>query len=303
MSRTYGKRSFAPENVNFTQNWNPDTGKDGRRLVERLIPTNILLEAYDNPCTTEELSLALGVAVPYIEDEVGVLTEYGLLLKEGNRYKTGIVVLSRKMQEEFYALGEETADRLTPVVRAAIEELEDRFPSLPQPYDDFKPVLVGFLTTEPMADDYTHQIPHTITHPDGAQWALLGLELTGKPIPFLELWGNGQFNQIMGLGNRNSDSVLAIDPAAVPAIRYPELMATLKSSSRWPELESILKDFAARRDEVFEQEIPAYLRDTAYYSSVVDFRRLVLDRLIASGDIVLHEDMTKSAMGVYNFAI
>ncbi len=86
MARTYGKRSFAPEEIKFSQNWNPASGQDGMRYVEHILPQNILLEAYDNPSTAEELSLALGVAMPYMENELNFLVcrgNSGVSAREG----------------------------------------------------------------------------------------------------------------------------------------------------------------------------------------------------------------------------
>jgi len=302
MSRTYGKRSFAPENVEFTQNWNPETGKDGGRLVERLIPQNILLEAYDNPCTVEDLSLALGVAVPYIEDEIGILEKYGLLFRDGKKVKTGIVILSKKMQEDFFALGAETADRLTPVIREALAEIEAKHLPLPEPFDDFKPCVVDYLASRPL-DEYPCKI-RMIRHFDGAEWAILGLEKCDKNAESLEVWGNDEFSQVILLGNRTADDLssgLDIDPETVPTFENWEEYEKVMQNSLMDEIRAIMHDFAVARDVILNREIPDYLRDTALYTSNIDFRRLVMDRLIKSGDIVLHEDMNRSSMGVWNY--
>jgi hypothetical protein len=47
--------------------------------MQRLAAKNIALEAYNNPSTIEELSLALGIAAPYIEDELINLLESELI--------------------------------------------------------------------------------------------------------------------------------------------------------------------------------------------------------------------------------
>ena len=299
MARTYGKRSFAPENVIFHQNWMPKTGPGGHRLVERLIPQNLLLEAYDNPSTAEELSLALGVAVPYVEDEIKPLVEYGLLLKDGDRFKTGIVILSKNMQEEFYRMGEETADRLTPIIREAIAEIGEKDLGLPQPFSDFKPVCVDYLASRPM-DLYPCRIV-MIRHCDGAEWALLGLEKCGRNAPHLEVWGDDRFSQVILLGNRKDTDHLSIDPATVPRFRDFRALEAVMQNSRMEDIKAIFREFAAKRDGILRREIPDYLRDTALYTANIDFRRLVMDRLIASGDIALHEDMNASSMGVWNY--
>lgn len=303
MSRTYGKRSFKPENITYTQNWDPNTGPDGRRLIRRLIPQNILLEAYDNPCTLEELSLALGIAVPYLEDELEPLLEYGLMEKVGDRYRTGIVILSKQAQDELYDIAGELADRMAPVVKVAIEEIRLKpCGFLNQPFEDFVPVIVEKLccVTSNVSED-PECTSFLITHHDGSQWAIMGLEVTNKPAPWLGVCGNGCFNQIILIGNRDPDS-LDIDPAAVPLIPSWDALTEYLANSHTPELTALFDEFMVHRNRILGEEIPGYLQKTAMFSTNIDFRRLVMDRLIADGTIILPEDMNRSPMGVYCFA-
>jgi len=307
MSRTYGKRSFKPENITYTQNWDPNTGPDGRRLIRRLIPQNLLLEAYDNPCTLEELSLALGIAVPYLEDELEPLLEYGLMEKVGDRYRTGIVILSKSAQDELHDIAGELADRMAPVVKAAIEEIRMKpCGFLNQPFGDFVPVIVEKLCC------FSRKLPYdvpanpdssvfTIRHHDGSHWAIMGLEITDKESRFLHMGGYGQFHQVLILGNRDPDS-LDIDPATVPVIPSWDALTEYLSNSHTPELTALFNEFMVHRNRILGEEIPGYLQKTAMFSTNIDFRRLVMDRLIADGTIILPADMNRSSMGVYCFA-
>ncbi len=303
MSRTYGKRSFKPENIRFHQNWVPTTGPDGQRLIKRLIPQNILLEAYDNPSTLEELSLALGITVPYLEDELVPLLEYGLMQKNGNKYRTGIVILSKLAQDELYNVANAIADRMAPVIKAAINELRGKpCDFLNQPYDNFVPVIVEKLccvtSSVPENPECTRFL---IAHHDGSEWAIMGLEVTDKPAPWLEVCGNKRFNQIIILGNRNPDA-LAIDPSTVPVIPSWDALTEYLTNSRTPKLTALFDEFMTHRNRILQAEIPGYLQKTAMFSTNIDFRRLVMDRLIADGTIELPEDMNRSPMGVYCFA-
>ncbi|MBQ8370304.1 MAG: sigma-70 family RNA polymerase sigma factor [Clostridia bacterium] len=303
MSRTYGTRSFNPENIRYHQNWVPSTGPDGRRLIERLIPQNILLEAYDNPSSLEELSLALGITVPYLEDELKPLLEYGLMQKNGNKYRTGIVILSKIAQDELYDIANAIADRMAPVVKASIEELRGKpCGFLSQPFDDFVPVIVEKLccvdSTVPEDPACTSFL---IKHHDGSEWAIMGLEITDKQAPWLEVCGSERFHQVIVLGNRNPNA-LEIDPADVPVIPSWDALTEYLANSHASELTALFDEFMRQRNRILQEAIPEYLRKTAMFHANIDFRRLVMDRLIADGTIVLHEDMNRSAMGVYRFA-
>ena len=48
-------------------------------------------------------------------------------------------------------------------------------------------------------------------------------------------------------------------------------------------------------------DIPTYLHGKTTIMSNVDFRKLVIDRLIETGWITLAEDMNKSEMGVWMY--
>ena len=88
MAREFGKRSYKPEQIAFVQN-----GRDGKKgqpwsIVSHLLYKNIFLETYENPQTAEELSLELGIALPYMEDELEFLVREQLLTKNENKYQT-----------------------------------------------------------------------------------------------------------------------------------------------------------------------------------------------------------------------
>ena len=304
MSRTYGTRSFSPENIVFTQNWDPSTGEGGHRLIGHLIPQNILLEAYDNPCTVEDLSLALGIAVSYIEDEIKPLEEYGLLIKDGAKYKTGIVILSKDTQEKLYNIGMEITDHLVPVIKAAIDEIGERLPAdFPQSFEDFKLVLAErlcCLAYDPEICVYGGCDIHTIKHHDGSEWALMGMEICDKNAPQLEVWGNDQYHQVIMLGNRTNLDHLEVDTASIPAFTWDELRSMIENS-HLEKIKEIYSKFNETRTSILGEAIPSYLdRKNAMYTSNIDFRYLVIHRLIEDGYIRLHEDMNKSAMGIYN---
>lgn len=101
MARTFGPKSYKPEEVDFAASGSQPSGLPWR-AVERKTPKNILLEASDNPSTAEELSMALGIALPYMEEEIELLHKATLLDKEGDKYVTNFVIESRRCQQEVY---------------------------------------------------------------------------------------------------------------------------------------------------------------------------------------------------------
>ncbi len=92
MAREFGKRSYNPENVGFVASGDQPSGLPWS-AVNRKIPNNILLQASNNPSTVEELSIELGVALPYMEEEVEKLHQATLLEKQGDKYITNFLYL------------------------------------------------------------------------------------------------------------------------------------------------------------------------------------------------------------------
>lgn len=101
MAREFGKKSYKPEDVNFTSSGSQPSGLPWS-VVQRKIPKNILLEASNNPSTLEELSVELGVALPYMEEEVERLYKATLLEKEGDKYVTNFFILDKECREAVY---------------------------------------------------------------------------------------------------------------------------------------------------------------------------------------------------------
>jgi len=84
MAREFGVRSYKPENVRFAASGSQPSGLPWK-AVSRSIPKNILLQASNNPSTIEELSIELGIALPYMEEEVKLLCKATLLEKTGDK--------------------------------------------------------------------------------------------------------------------------------------------------------------------------------------------------------------------------
>lgn len=83
----YGGENFKPEKAYWTYN-------------NSLIAQNILLACYNDRCTAEEISIQLGVAVPYLESDLQMLCKNHLLVKKGERYETAVVIFTSEFITE-----------------------------------------------------------------------------------------------------------------------------------------------------------------------------------------------------------
>jgi RNA polymerase sigma factor (sigma-70 family) len=105
MARTFGKLSYAPEDIEFCQSGGrSDRNEPDIYIWDSLhgkICKNILIAAYRNPIRIQELSIELGISMPYIEPFVEEMTEATLLVRNGTKsdkatYETNFAIISRE---------------------------------------------------------------------------------------------------------------------------------------------------------------------------------------------------------------
>ncbi len=127
MERNYGSQSYAPKDLKL-HFWG-NHGEKYYHLADGRISQNILFACYNDKLTAQEISLQLGVALPYLENELAELHQNGLLKKEGSRYTTNIVIFTEdlskeialktsKLHESISASLMDAVTRLEPAVRA-----------------------------------------------------------------------------------------------------------------------------------------------------------------------------------------
>ena len=126
MERLYGEKSYRPSvfEIDF---WGSLGGED-REYTEfrkRKIKGNILLAAYYTPMTAQELSIELGVALPYLEDEINILTERKYIVCNNGKYLTNIPVFTVECTN---AINEKLKDHTEEAAKRFIE-ISDEFDS------------------------------------------------------------------------------------------------------------------------------------------------------------------------------
>ena len=214
--------------------------------------------------------------------------------------------LMQEVQEKIYALALGYVDEMTELVKKAAEEIYAK-PECPknQCLGDMKPTLaerVMNVRVKPYPETKdTLSGPHTIKHRDGSEWALAGFERTDISRVWLGVWGDETYHQVIMLGNRHDMDKLELDPSKIPV--FPaDCMENLFVTTHSEAIDALYDDYLARRHALLMADIPTYLHGKTTIMSNVDFRKLVIDRLIETGWIVLAEDMNKSEMGVWKYA-
>ena len=195
MAREFGKLSYNPENISFWVNGLHGANGEPGIYVSRSLSKNIMLAAYRTPATAEELAMEVGVALPYMEEELSTLVDATLMKKNGNKYETNIFIVSAEAQEKICAHVRGIAPELTKAIIDTMEyNIEWSNKNAPnwhegyQSYEDMKWALlmieadnVSFDTLKPFnknAKDVPNIGPwgHTL-RPNGGEWDLLGMEI------------------------------------------------------------------------------------------------------------------------------
>lgn len=132
MERLYGEKSYRP-NIFEIDFWGTKSGDDHeyRDFQRRKIKGNILLAAYYSPVTIQEISVELGVALPYLEDEIKLLVDRRYLVCSNGKYLTNIPIFTldctKTIDGKLKELTDATAEKFIKVADAFYSRFGDRF--------------------------------------------------------------------------------------------------------------------------------------------------------------------------------
>ena len=128
MTRTFGKRSYDPEKFHFSGicNRKGDSGEPWCYMKSKL-HQNIYLEGYGDPKTAEMFALELGVALPYMEDELERLTRASLLTRRDNRYETAFPIISKEALSQIHAYYGVLMPKLVPLLEENIDRFTEQY--------------------------------------------------------------------------------------------------------------------------------------------------------------------------------
>ena len=135
MERLYGEKSYRP-NIFEIDFWRTKAGDDReyRDFQRRKIKGNILLAAYYSPVTIQEISIELGVALPYLEDEIKLLVDRQYLVCNNGKYLTNIPIFTldctKTINGKLKELTEERAQKLIAVTDEFVAHFGNRFANM-----------------------------------------------------------------------------------------------------------------------------------------------------------------------------
>ena len=121
MERNYGKQSYDPKKLSmyFWGGRNHFT-----HLADSKTAQNILCACYNDKLTEQQISLEIGVALPYMEDELRTLTENGLLCRDGNKYYTNFVIFTDELSAACARITSKSGERIADMIAESVRDFE-----------------------------------------------------------------------------------------------------------------------------------------------------------------------------------
>ena len=190
MAREFGVRSYKPEEITFINNCS-SFGAFGQpwRILNHPLYQNIFLEVYDTPETAEELAIALGVALPYMQSELDFLVRETFLstveTAAGIKYQTAFPIISRDAWTACNKRQVELRGELTD----CLETLVDRYVTLchahgfkpyggDQDYETAKWTLLMQALDTIQYETFGKRDLHGwwTKRPDGGEWDIIGYQ-------------------------------------------------------------------------------------------------------------------------------
>lgn len=198
MAREFGVRSYKPEEIYYSLGYARHGKKDQpNSIMTHTLYVNIFLEAYGNPSTAEELSLELGVALPYMENELEYLTRETFLIKKDGKYQTSFPIISRAAQDEVHVKRLTAAPEITKTLADFVDRLNRAFiengNAFYGRYSDYESAKWALLM---LAHQYFEpHPPHLMEYserPDDGIWDIIGYQQSGgtRPSWFVANWIN-----------------------------------------------------------------------------------------------------------------
>ncbi len=128
MQRNYGKQSYNPKELSLLF-WG--NGNDNYyHLCDSKISQNILFACYNDSLTAEQISLEIGVSLPYMEENLVELCENNLLKKDGNKFSTNMIIFTKDFTNEVSAKTVSFRESIADILVKSIDKNEEKVRSI-----------------------------------------------------------------------------------------------------------------------------------------------------------------------------
>lgn len=151
MERTYGEQSYHPRRLDLRY-WGMGPNHY-YGMAGTLLRQNILFACYNDALTAEQIALAVGVGLPYMEEDLDQLHEVNLLTRDGaGRYCTNIVIFTEEYNRAAAACIAPEVRAIAEEVKACVTQTEDAVRS------------IGFAGSDMNAAAFAWQVAALLLH-------------------------------------------------------------------------------------------------------------------------------------------
>ena len=182
MERTYGDKSYNPKSLKLLfWFWKESSSRyftiDGDKIAQ-----NILFACYNDKLTPKQISLEIGVSLPYMENTLQRLYDVGYLIKQGEKYLTNIILFTDELKRELHLKTSPFAEKIADIVIDAVNNNEDSirdigFKGFDMSRDSFAWQISSMILYKATIDDLDERI--TFVHPIdrfGCECVVCGVE-------------------------------------------------------------------------------------------------------------------------------
>ena len=267
MAREFGVRSYKPEDIHYAIRMANLGGKNQpKSIMEHTLYVNIFLEAYGNPSTAEELSLELGVALPYMENELEYLTRETFLIRKDGKYQTTFPILSRTAQEQVHVAKLTAAPEITKALISYVERLNDALTARKYAYygsyQDYESAKWTLLMLAYLYFEYKPS--HTQVNserPDGGRWDIIGYQHCNVAKPALSVCNLGHsgnnytYHQFRYEANDDADSAPGYLTEEETQVLYGFVTGGIEAENTEIAKELEKKGYLRKKGETYEPAI------------------------------------------------
>lgn len=120
MERKLGELSYNPKTLHpMYHGQGPNCFYD---FMQSKIKQNIVSCCYNDALTAQQISLETGIPLPYLDDEIRALEDKKIIIREGNHYKTNIVIISTECADEIERAATKYHNIIADKMKSFIEE-------------------------------------------------------------------------------------------------------------------------------------------------------------------------------------
>ncbi|MCL2772243.1 MAG: RNA polymerase sigma factor [Oscillospiraceae bacterium] len=181
-NETYAKNSYEPEHLGIGINGSTGMRSEPFSTINNLLDQNVLIVAYEQPITVQEISEKMGIPAAYIEESVEKLVRNELMQKTGSKVYTDFLITTNEDAVKNIKAAQKFADDTFDNVKDIFKELFDEYRKY-KIFDKFNDTqlysYVVLLITQNSFDVIKSQLnlieyDDFPTRPNGGKWIASG---------------------------------------------------------------------------------------------------------------------------------